>query len=91
MKSSNKTIENDIIIKINKLTDIFGNIINQREFASYNQFREFFVQELKTNASKPMGPFFMQKTKPIFDNQPIAPFDKLSEYWLNTPLKTNKP
>ncbi|TBN04693.1 carboxypeptidase-like regulatory domain-containing protein [Hyunsoonleella flava] len=89
MKSSNKNIENDIIIEIKKIKDINGNIVNHREYANYNQYREFFVQELKLNSSKPVDPFFMLKNKPIFKNQPIAPFDNLSDYWLNTPLKSN--
>ncbi|WP_345162933.1 carboxypeptidase-like regulatory domain-containing protein [Algibacter aquimarinus] len=89
MKSSNEKIENNINIKVKNLKDINGNLVNQREFISYNQFREFFVQELKINSSKPSGTFFMLKNDPIFKNQPIAPFENLSDYWLNTPLKTD--
>jgi hypothetical protein len=87
MQASNKSIEEDITFKIKNIKDIYGNEVNKQEFTSYNQFREFFVQELKINSSKPLGPFFMLKDKPIFENQPIAPFDNLSDYWLNTPLK----
>ena len=87
MWDSNKSIEEDVIVKIENIKDFYGNEINKQRFTSYNQYREFFVQELKINSSKPLGSFFMLKNKPIFENQPIAPFDNLSDYWLNTPLK----
>lgn len=87
VQSPNKLIEKNIIIKVKNIKDIYGNMINEQGFRSYNQFREFFVQEVKLNSSKPIGPFFMLKDTPIFNNQPIAPFNNLSDYWLNTPLK----
>ena len=72
------------------MKDIYGNIINQQGYVNYNQYREFFVQELKINSKKPLDTFYMLKNKPIFKNQPIAPFKNLSDYWMNTPIQKNE-
>jgi hypothetical protein len=82
-----KPVHEDFTIEIKKMKDIYGNIINQQGYVNYNQYREFFVQELKINSKKPLDTFYMLKNKPIFKNQPIAPFKNLSDYWMNTPLK----
>ncbi len=87
MKSSSKFSYEDAMIKVKNIKDIYGNVINQQKYESYNQFREFFVQELKINTKKPLDTLYMLKNKPIFKDQPIAPFKNLQDYWMNTPLK----
>lgn len=87
--TSEQLIDEDITIKIKNIKDIYGNFINTPKYISYNQYREFFVQELKTNSKKPIDTLYMLKNKSIFKNQPIAPFMNLSDYWLNTPLKND--
>ena len=77
----------DITIKIKNIKDIYGNIANEPLYRSYNQYREFFVQELKFNHEKPLDTLYMIKNQPIFKNQPIVAFKNLSNYWMNTPLK----
>ncbi len=87
MQSSNKFVNEDIMVKIKNIKDVHSNEIYHQEYASYNQFREFFVQELKIDSKKPLDTLYMLKNMPIFKNQPIAPFTHLQDYWMNTPLK----
>jgi hypothetical protein len=85
-----KSVEEDINLEIKNIKDIHGNLINDQEYATYNQFREFFVQELKVNSTKLLDNLYMNKNKSIFKDQPLAPFENTSDYWLNTPLKKVK-
>ncbi|MFK8060234.1 MAG: carboxypeptidase-like regulatory domain-containing protein [Polaribacter sp.] len=78
---------NKVTYKIKNIKDIFGNKFNERKYLNYKQYREFFIQELKVNSYKPTDNLYMDKNKPIFYNQSIAPFNNLSNYWLNTPMK----
>jgi len=87
MISSNDFAAKDLIIKAENIKDIDGNIINEGEYESHNQYREFFVQELKLQETKPLDTLFMYKDRPIFKEQNLAPFEKLEDYWMNTPLK----
>ena len=87
MQSSSKFASEDVILKVKNIKDIYGNVIHQQEYESYNQYREFFVQELKINSKKPLDNLYMLKNEPIFKNQPIVPFKNLQDYWMNTPLK----
>ncbi len=82
-----ESISENVKIKIKNIKDVYGNLINEQEYASYNQYREFFVQELKIGSKKPSDNLYMLKNKPIFKNQPTAPLHNFSDYWLNTPLK----
>lgn len=82
-----KSIFKDINIEFKKIKDIYGNLINEKESKIYKQYREFFVQELKINSKKPLDTLYMIKNKSIFKNQPIVPFENISNYWLNTPLQ----
>ncbi len=88
IKSQRKTTKKGATVEVKNIVDVYGNKIYESESESYNQFREFFVQELKTISSKPIDSIFMVKTKPI-KSQQIAPLKNISEYWMNTPLKNN--
>jgi len=68
--------------------DTEGNQINVPTYIYFNQFREFFVQQVKPNTTGPADSLYMQKDRPIFKNQPIVKPDNFSELWMNTPLKT---
>ena len=70
------------------IVDEEGNEINAPTYGYLNQFREFFVQQVKPNATGPVDSLYMKKDKPIFENQPIVKPDDFSELWMNTPLKT---
>ena len=62
-------------------------VVNQGEYKTYRQYREFFVQEVKRKGSVLTDTLFMNKNVPIFKNQPMLKPDNFDEYWMNTPLK----
>lgn len=74
--------------EIKNLKDIEGNIINEWEIEDYQQFREFFVQRVNHDSRAPFDNLFMNKRKPIFEEQPIAKPKDFHDYWKNTPLPT---
>jgi hypothetical protein len=76
-----------VAIEVKNVRDVDGNVVYEQESEAYNQFREFFVQQLLFNAKKPSDSLWMIKNRPIFDRQPISAPKNLSEYWMNTPLK----
>jgi hypothetical protein len=77
----------DINLKISNIRDEEGNVINEWTSRNFDQFREFFVQEVKPGVKSPVGDFYMEKRRPIFKNQPIIKPDNFDDYWMNTPLK----
>ncbi len=77
-------------VKVSDIRDEKGNLINEWTSRDYNQFREFFVQEVKPNVKSPVGNLFMEKRKPIFKDQPIIKPDNFDDYWMNTPLQNIK-
>lgn len=87
-KASKNILNDDIIdFRIKNIKDVEGNLVNYRVAKNYNQFREFFVQELKLNPKVPTDNLYMHKRKPIFKDQPIVKPDNFDDYWMNTPLK----
>ncbi|PIB32656.1 carboxypeptidase-like regulatory domain-containing protein [Maribacter sp. 4G9] len=81
----------DLQFEVNGIKDVNGNVVNEIEYENRSQFREFFVQELLL---EPAGIYkdnlFMDKSKPIFNGQPISKPDNFSDYWMNTPLPNLK-
>jgi len=75
-----------VSVAIRNVLDVDGNEVYEQESASYNQFREFFVQQLLL-AQKPSDSLWMIKNRPIFYRQPMVAPKNASEYWMNTPLK----
>jgi len=67
-----------------------SNLINDKEYVTYRQFREFFVQEIKSNGSVLKDTLFMKKDIPIFKDQAIVKPDNFDDYWMNTPLQNVK-
>ncbi len=82
--------ETSLEVTVKKIKDIDGNVINEWTEKNFNQFREFFVQRIKTERSVVPTEFFMNKNAPIFKDQPMLKPDNFDEYWMNTPLKTIK-
>lgn len=82
-----KTTKKGIAIEVKNVRDVEDNIVYEQKSEPYNQFREFFVQQLNTDSKKPLDSLFMFKRRPIFGQQPIVAPKNLSEYWMNTPLK----
>lgn len=74
-------------VKLTNIRDLGGNIINKWTSRDYNQFREFFTQELKLKPQASTDSLFMIKRKPIFKDQPIEKPKNFEDYWMNTPLK----
>lgn len=81
------SLEDLLSIKVKPITDVSGNILNKWQRKNYNQFREFFTQQLKTSTQLPKEGKLMDLRKPIFDNQPISPPENFDDYWMNTPLQ----
>ncbi|TMM53133.1 carboxypeptidase-like regulatory domain-containing protein [Maribacter algarum] len=74
-------------IKISNIRDFEGNLINQWTSRDFNQFREFFAQELKTSSFAPVDALYMKRQNPIFKDQPIVKPENFNDYWMNTPLQ----
>ena len=81
---------NMLRIELKGLRDVESNLINDRQYATYRQFREFFVQEIKSNSSVLKDTLFMKKDIPIFKDQAIVKPDNFDDYWMNTPLQNVK-
>lgn len=76
--------------KVSGLQDLDGNALNDWGYKDYNQFREFFVQEVENAYQMPADNLLMNKRKPIFEDQPIVKPYNFNDYWMNTPLKSIK-
>ena len=77
-------------IDVEPIHDIDGNELNKWEKRDYNQFREYFVQQVKPDTHLPAQGKFMNKIKPIFEDQPVVRPDNFDDYWMNTPLQNIK-
>jgi len=77
----------DFTLEIKNLKDVYGNIVYKGKMTRYNQYREFFIQELNINPEKPKNALFMIKSMPISGKQPIKAPKDISKYWMNSPLK----
>jgi hypothetical protein len=87
IESLRKISSKGVAIEIINVRDIYDNVVYKQESVTYNQYREFFVQQLKINSVIPLDTLFMTKNRPIFENQPVIASKNLSDYWMNTPLK----
>lgn len=80
----------DFEIDIKGIKDIEGNRYNVSKTSENIQFREFFVQEVKPNGRALKEASFIDKSRPIFEDQPIEAPENYEDYWMNTPLKTTE-
>lgn len=81
-------LDNKVLdFRIKDVKDLQGNLINEWTIKNFNQFREFFVQDVKNFTEVVSDSLFMDKKRPIFDNQPIMKPKNFDDYWMNTPLK----
>lgn len=74
-------------VEFGNIRDIHGNLLHAPRYQDYDQFREFFVQQVKPFVNIPADTLFMKKDRPIFKDQPIAKPDNFADYWMNTPLQ----
>ena len=80
---------NDLLqIRVDNVRDTLGNLVNKWSQKEYLQFREFFTQRIKPDSRAPFDGQFMDKEKPIFEDQPMVKPKDYREYWMNTPLKS---
>jgi hypothetical protein len=69
------------------IRDIHGNLLHAPRYQDYDQFREYFVQQVKPFVTIPADTLFMKKDRPIFKDQPIIKPENFADYWMNTPLQ----
>lgn len=82
------TLNRELVnFEVKDIKDVDGNLVNEPNIKEYNQFREFFVQEVKPFITGPADTLYMKKHQPIFENQPITKPDNFDDYWMNTPLQ----
>lgn len=81
---------NMLSIELKGLRDVENNLLNDTQYETYRQFREFFVQEIKSDGSVLKDTLFMKKDIPIFKDQAIVKPDNFDDYWMNTPLQNVK-
>ncbi len=74
-------------VDIKPIHDEEGNVLHKWLKKDYNQFREYFVQQVKPTTEFPDDGKFMNKQKPIFKDQPIFRPNNFDDYWMNTPLQ----
>ena len=77
-------------IDVEPIHDIDGNVLNKWEKRDYIQFREYFVQQVKPHPHLPAQGKFMNRRKPIFEDQPVVRPGNFDDYWMNTPLQNIK-
>lgn len=82
-----RQLSNIFNIKVKNLRDNQGNHLNRGFYEDFKQYREFFVQQVKPKTTFPKDVLFMNKDKPIFEDQPIFKPENFDDYWMNTPLK----
>jgi len=88
-RNKDNMIDSNVFYFVAKnIIDEEGNEINAPTYMYFNQFREFFVQQVKPYARPPVDSLYMKKNRPIFKDQPIVKPDDFSDLWMNTPLKT---
>ncbi|WP_422860546.1 carboxypeptidase-like regulatory domain-containing protein [Flagellimonas sp. S174] len=65
--------------------------LGKNKHRDFQQFREFFVQRINASKEPPKDKnTFMNKTKPIFEDQPVTKPTDFDNYWMNTPLKSRQ-
>ncbi|MGB7394506.1 MAG: carboxypeptidase-like regulatory domain-containing protein [Pricia sp.] len=86
-----KLLEDFMKFDFGKIRDREGNVLNQPWFKPYNQFREFFVQQVNKGKEVVADSLLMRKTRPLYyELQPMSKPDNFDEYWMNTPLQSAK-
>ena len=77
--------------EFSNIMDEYGNVLNKFSYEDYGQYREFFTQQIITDAVVlPENGLLMKKNTPIFKKQSIARPDDYDKYWMNTPLKSKQ-
>jgi hypothetical protein len=80
----------DFSMELKNIKDVDGNVVFQGKMAPFVQYREFFIQELKTDTQRPKNVTNMIKFRPLSTDQPINSQKDISQYWMNTPLQSKE-
>jgi len=73
---------------VKNIRDTEGNLVNKiYDYEEYQQFREFFTQEVQQDFEVPPQAFLMNMKATVFEGQPLMEKVNLENYWMNTPLK----
>ncbi|WP_297792276.1 carboxypeptidase-like regulatory domain-containing protein [uncultured Eudoraea sp.] len=75
-------------IKVKNILDTEGNVLDRPTYGLFDQFREYFVQQVNSSGKGPADSLYMRKNIPIFKGQPLVKPDGFTDFWMNTPLKT---
>jgi hypothetical protein len=89
LEAKNKGLDLKQLLNITvvNVRDTLGNLVNEPMQKEYQQYREFFVQKVEPDSRAPLDNLFMDKRKPIFENQPVYRPKNYDDYWMNTPLQ----
>jgi hypothetical protein len=87
--SDNPKLNKNIKIDVKNIIAENGSILDVPPIFNFYQFREFFVQEVFENKDLSTGKNFINKNLPLSEAK-ITPLILENDYWLNTPLKSNK-
>lgn len=77
-------------MQVKNIVDTEGNVLNRPTYSLFDQFREYFVQQVKPNTTIPLDSLYMKKDLPVFSGQVLVRPDGFSDFWMNTPLKTSE-
>lgn len=88
LANSQKVNSENLVVDVRRIKDLDGNVVNESEYENRKQFREFFVQEIRSLGNVINDSLLMKKNRPLFEDQPILKPDNFKDYWMNTPLKS---
>ena len=80
----NKLLE----IEVKDVRNLEGELINAVHTKDYEQYREFFVQNINKGKMAPLNGEFMPDDKPIFSSKAVSG-EKETIFWMNPPLIRN--
>jgi hypothetical protein len=88
--SIDESIISDLFqFEFKNIKDKDGNTLNDFVYEEYDQYREFFTQQVVKDSVTPTSKeFLMKKSKPIYKDQPIFKPENFEDFWMNTPLKS---
>ncbi len=80
-----------VIVEVNDLKDMEGNLLDEENSELLDQFREFFTQKVITKATNKTDSSLIvdKETSLGHPDQPRIKAEMNEDFWMNTPLKSN--
>ena len=75
--------------ELKDVRNLQGELINAVHTKDYEQYREFFVQNINEGRTAPLNGEFMPDDKPIFSSKAVSG-EKETIFWMNPPLRSNQ-